>query len=259
MVGPRGIFKPAILPAMPLSVTTIPAVEGRPRPYEDEIQPDGLIRYRYRGTDPRHADNMRLRAAMENRKPLIYFHGVVPGRYLPIWPVYIVDDDPETLTFTISVDEALVPELLISPREGQELQRAYAIRLTRQRLHQVAFRERVLRAYHTTCAICRLRHGSLLDAAHILPDGHPRGAPVVPNGLALCKLHHSAFDQHMIGVKPDLRIVIRSDVLNEVDGPMLVHGLQGFQDKMLHVPASPRQRPDRDFLAERFELFRNAG
>src|SRR3989304_615457 len=45
-------------------------------------------------------------------------------------------------------------------------------------MHQQEFRQE--------CAICRLRHEELLDAAHILPDGHPRGEPVVPNGLALC-------------------------------------------------------------------------
>jgi hypothetical protein len=38
----------------------------------------------------------------------------------------------------------------------------------------------------------------LLDAAHILPDGHPKGEPVVPNGLALCKLHHAAFDRQRL-------------------------------------------------------------
>ena len=67
-----------------------------------------------------------------------------------------------------------------------------------------------------------------VDAAHILPDGHPRGAPIVPNGLALCTLHHAAFDRHVLGVRHDLRVEIRLDVLEEEDGPMLEHGLQGF-------------------------------
>jgi hypothetical protein len=59
----------------------------------------------------------------------------------------------------------------------------------------------VLRAYRDCCAVCRLRHEELLDAAHILPDGHPRGEPVVRNGLALCKLHHAAFDRHILGIR----------------------------------------------------------
>jgi putative restriction endonuclease len=45
----------------------------------------------------------------------------------------------------------------------------------------------VLQAYETRCALCQLRHGELLDAAHILPDTHPSGRPVVPNGLSLCR------------------------------------------------------------------------
>jgi putative restriction endonuclease len=44
LLGPQGIFKPAILSEMPLTIVTAPAVTGRPRPYDDEIAPDGRIR-----------------------------------------------------------------------------------------------------------------------------------------------------------------------------------------------------------------------
>jgi putative restriction endonuclease len=127
-----------------------------------------------------------------------------------------------------------------------------------RRLHQSSFRERVLRAYQQCCAICRLRHDELLEASHILPDGHPLGEPVVPNGLALCKLHHAAFDAYIIGVSPDLDVQVRLDILHEIDGPMLQHGLQGFQGRRIHVPRPDHLKPNRDFLAERFERFRRA-
>ena len=93
---------------------------------------------------------------------------------------------------------------------------------------------------------------------HILPDGHPLGEPVIPNGLALCKLHHAAFDRYLIGVTPDLEVTVRLDVLEEIDGPMLQHGLQGFQGRRIHVPRADRLKPNRDFLAERYALFRSA-
>jgi len=64
-----------------------------------------------------------------------------------------------------------------------EARRAYVTVVTQRRVHQQSFRERMLQAYQTQCAICRRRHDELLDAAHILPDGHPRGDPIVPNGL----------------------------------------------------------------------------
>ena len=61
--------------------------------------------------------------------------------------------------------------------------RSYAMREFRQRLHQNAFRERVLIAYRDQCALCRLRHRELLDAAHIIPDNEPGGEPVVKTVL----------------------------------------------------------------------------
>jgi putative restriction endonuclease len=261
LIGPQGIFKPAALPEVPLSITTVPEVEQRARPYEDEIGDDGLVRYRYRGSDPNHRDNAGLRLALQRGTPLVYLYGIVPGEYMPIWPVFIVGDDPTTLSFSVAVD--LKETLAVSPVEQSgavaEARRSYITRLTQQRLHQQGFRKRVLRAYQERCAVCGLRHSELLDAAHILPDGHPKGEPIVPNGLALCGLHHCAFDRSFLGIRPDLMIEIRADILRESDGPMLVHGLQGFQGVRIAVPGRTELQPDREFLAERYEMFRKTG
>ncbi|WFR74686.1 HNH endonuclease signature motif containing protein [Prescottella defluvii] len=59
-----------------------------------------------------------------------------------------------------------------------------------------------MRAYETRCAVCSLAHGSLLDAAHIVSDGHDAGIASVRNGLALCKIHHAAFDVRILGITP---------------------------------------------------------
>jgi putative restriction endonuclease len=108
--------------------------------------------------------------------------------------------------------------------------------------------------------VCRLRHSELLDAAHIVPDVDPRGLPVVRNGLALCKLHHAAFDRHIVGVRPDLVVEVRQDILDELDGPMLRHGLQDLHGhRLLVIPGRRDDRPDADLLAERYERFRAAG
>src|SRR6266852_2359712 len=232
LIGPQGIFKPAILPELPLTITTAPPVEHRERPYDDGFIDSGFLRYRYRGTDPHHRDNVGLRTAMQRQTPLIYLHGIVQGLYEAAWQL----NDPAALT----------------------ARRQYVTAVVRQRLHQRGFRQRVLRAYQQCCAICRLRHDELLEAAHILPDGHPLGEPVIPNGLALYKLHHAAFDSYIIGVTPDLEVKVRLDVLEEIDGPMLQHGLQGFQGRRIHVPRADHLKPNRDFLAERYALFRRA-
>ena len=139
LLGPQGIFKPRILAAIPLSITTVPVVEGESRPYDDAFGDDGLLRYRYRGTDPSHHENVGLRLAMQQQVPLIYFHGIVPGQYAPEWPVYIVGDDPERLTFTVSVDERAFASLGNVEVEQAAIRRRYVTRLFRQRLHQTAF------------------------------------------------------------------------------------------------------------------------
>ena len=258
LVGPQGIFKPAVLPEMPLTITTTPVELGRPRPYDDQLSEGGLLLYRYRGTDPGHRDNVSLRLAMQRQVPLIYLYGVVPGQYMPVWPVFIVGDNPAELSFRMAVDESdrAVPTLDAEAGMVAEVRRRYVTAVTQRRLHQQTFRQRVLRAYQDRCAVCRLRHTELLDAAHILPDTHPEGEPIVPNGLALCTLHHAAFDRHVIGVHPDLVVYLRRDILDDADGPMLRQGLQGFHGVRLHVPQPEALRPNQKFLAERFEVFR---
>jgi putative restriction endonuclease len=259
LIGPQGIFKPAVLTEIPLSIATAPVVEGRPRPYEDGLDDAGHLLYRYRGTDPRHRDNVGLRRAMEERVPLVYLFGVVKGEYLPAWPVYVVGDDPASLCFHIAVDdEDSLRTLGGAPSVVAEARRSYVTVVTLRRLHQATFRQRVLQAYQHRCAICRLKHAELLEAAHILPDGDPRGEPIVSNGLALCSLHHTAFDRNIFGIRPDLVIEVRKDILEESDGPMLRHGLQEIQGSRILAPRSESMRPNSEFLEVRYELFRKA-
>lgn len=258
LLGAQGIFKPKVLPEIPLTIMTAPPKRGQPPPYDDGLRPDGLLTYRYRGTNPNHHENVGLRLAMGREAPLIYLFGIVPGRYLPIWPVYVVGDDPRDFSFTVAVDDRRFASAELHD-VSKEIQRAYVTRVVVQRLHQRSFRERVLAAYREQCALCRLRHAELLDAAHIIPDTDARGKPIVPNGLALCKLHHAAFDRHILGIRPDLVIEVRHDILEEVDGPMLRWGLQAMHGRRLHAPRSRELRPREDFLEDRYERFLRAG
>ena len=255
LVSMQGIFKPRAC-ELPLSIRT--AVDG---PYDDRAGSEGRFLYAYRGTDPAHPDNVGLREAMRRRLPLVYFFGLLPGRYLPAWPVFVVGDDPGALTFTVQRDHVSVldrdiPTLPLSTSHDARVdeRRQYATRELQVRLHQRSFRERVLRAYRSRCALCRLRHQELLDAAHIVPDSEA-GPPTVANGLALCKLHHAAFDKMFVGVRPDGIIEVRRDILDERDGPMLLHGLKRLHETKLHAPRKTENRPDPAFLEIRYRRF----
>jgi len=136
--------------------------------------------------------------------------------------------------------------------------RAYATREARHRLHQQRFKLDVIRAYRHRCAICTLRERDLVQAAHIVPDAEPEGIAAVINGLALCAIHHLAYDRNLLGIDPDGAVHIAGRLLREIDGPMLRTGLQGFHGANITLPRRPEQRPDAVRLQTRFDRFLRA-
>jgi putative restriction endonuclease len=200
LVSPQGIFKPKEMP-YPLTITTTTK-----SPYEDKYE-NGILIYHYRGANPNHPDNLGLRDIYKRKLPIIYLKGIVPNKYMAIWPVFIIRDDLQKLSFQLVFDDVSEIERLKGQSsiisESDMGRRVYITATTKVRVHQRSFRERVLDAYRSQCSLCKIRHRELLDAAHIIPDEHPEGEPRVTNGISLCKLHHAAFDNMFIGITPD--------------------------------------------------------
>jgi len=186
-------------------------------------------------------------------------HEVSKGKYLLNWPVYIVEDNIQDLAFIVeaAAKSYSIYEDVDIVNEPNEVERRYATRLMIQRLHQSTFREMVLNAYRDHCAICSLKHRELLDAAHIIEDGN-MGRAAVTNGISLCKIHHAAFDNNIIGITPDYLIQVREDILHEIDGPMLKFGIQQMHGNKLILPKSLDSRPNKDWLEIRYTNFKNA-
>ncbi len=257
--GQRGIRVVRGLEAA-LSITTTYRRRPEDRPYEDEIGPDMYARYKWQGTNELDYDNQALKAAMKDT-PLIYFIGVEAGIYHAEYPVWVVGWEPEQHRAVIALTEDLRAqwgnEYTLDHPADLALRRRYAERMIRQRLHQPRFSRAVLRAYGHQCAACLLRHQKLLDAAHIREDSEG-GEPIVPNGVALCAIHHRAFDAQVLGIRPDYVLEIRRDVLEEQDGPTLRHSLQGIHHTKLVVPRQAAARPDPELLQERYIRFREA-
>lgn len=251
----KGIWNPSSY-AGTLTIVSDPDSE-----YDDGDHGDSLYRYSYEkrppGQDPRGGSNIKLREAMRLGLPIVMLRKIADGRFVPVMPVYVVKEEPEHRRFLLALDESL--RFLPDPAHLTEDQRRYVERVVRQRMHQPEFRSRVLGAYELKCAVCDLKKTPLLDAAHITADIATDGLPVVSNGLALCKIHHAAYDENILGISPDYVVHINDDVLTEVDGPMLKYGLQQMDRRRLWVPRRAAQQPDKDRLAQRFEAFRSAG
>jgi len=96
-----------------------------------------------------------------------------------------------------------------------------------------------------------------MDAAYFKPDAKPEGIPIVKNGISLCKLHHAAFDAYFLGIRPDYVIEIRKDLLDEEDGPMLIHGVKDLNNRKIILPSPGTLSPDRELLERRYEEFRS--
>jgi putative restriction endonuclease len=232
-----------------LSITT-----SHSSPYDDEEVPGGFL-YAYRAGAVDQPDNRALRAAFAAAAPIVYFVATRPGWYRPLYPCYVVEDDPAARRVLVA------PGRMVGPFDEREpvpldepLERAYGVREARVRLHQARFRGRVLVAYESRCAICRLKEMRLLDAAHIVGDLEAAGEPHVSNGLSLCPIHHRSFDQDLVGVSPDYTVRVSRRLLDDDDGPML-DLLKTFHEQAIVLPARRAWRPDRERLAVRYERF----
>ena len=259
----NGIFKPSQIKHGALSIKTVVPRTGRINIYNDYQSSDDYYRYALQAGDVHRGPNRYLWQSKELGQPFIYFHGISPGFYTALWPCFIYEikdlgsqhsycniyvglNDPQNHLPPLVDGHYSIPTTF---------ERRYAVRETRTRLHQSSFRQAVLTAYSNKCAMTGLPTTHLLDAAHIIPDADDRGEASIQNGIALSKLHHSAFDKYLIGIDGDLTIHISEEVMASSDGPLLELGIKDLHGKYLSIPEQEQLQPNRDFLTARFEAF----
>jgi putative restriction endonuclease len=265
LIGPfTGIWKIKALSDSAIAFSTKYVPDGRKRPYEDGEGPDGLQRYKWRGTDPNQSDNRALRRAMERHLPMLWLVGIgyVPGTETQLFdarfPVFLIGEEQSEHQFAVALeeDQKILPST--EPVAVQEIVKRYNERIVKARYHQPLFRARVIHAYEERCAVCRLPFTELLEAAHIRPDSQG-GSAKISNGMSLCKIHHGAYDADIIGISPDYKIHVKESVLATFDGPTLQYSIKEMDGEDLRqIPTETSSKPDRELLAERYEKFMRA-
>lgn len=126
--------------------------------------------------------------------------------------------DPDT------VDNFEIENTVAGPRKR-------AILMTWRLLRDRKFSKRVLNAYQHGCAMCGVQLG-LLDAAHILPVGHPNSTDRTSNGVALCALHHRAYDHSLVTFNEAFDILVSVERFAKLTASKRIGGEKGFRDAL---------------------------
>ena len=107
--------------------------------------------------------------------------------------------------------------------------RKTAIVSTKRSLRALDFNRRVLSAYAHQCAMCgtQLR---LVDGAHILPVAHGDSTDDTSNGVALCALHHRAYDRGLVAFEPTGKVTINEKLVKKLKDDHRAAGLAKFRE-----------------------------
>jgi len=115
------------------------------------------------------------------------------------------------------------------------------------------FRHRVKQYYDESCAVCgssrRTPEGSPeVEAAHIYPR-RENGRDHYRNGLALCRLHHWAFDSGWISATDDFEILVRHE-----EGRDESNEFEHLEGTQLNLPSNEDHQPHPKYLVKHRQL-----
>jgi putative restriction endonuclease len=133
---------------------------------------------------------------------------------------------------------------------GVAAPRQRAVIQTMRALRALDFRQRILDAYNNRCAVCEMQL-RLLDAAHILPVAEPDSTDETANGVALCALHHRAYDRALITFDSEYRVHLNDENVTGLKAAGLDGKLSAFSDalpEVISVPEEVTHRPRAVFV-----------
>ena len=133
-----------------------------------------------------------------------------------------------------------------------DYERREVIATIKRRYREYDFRHRVVTAYAATCAFCGVQL-RLVEAAHIIPVAADSSSDETRNGVALCALHHRAYDQNLISFDEQYRIEVSAAGVLRLNELGLTGGLAAFRSGLkdaIILPADVRDYPARRYIAE---------
>lgn len=161
-------------------------------------------------------------------------------------PIHNAGQDAQGVVLLATATPADEREFIDEPVDIRQTSRRYDLVETMRAYRDARFRPEVLRAYSYQCAVCGCAL-KLVDAAHVIPVSHPKSTDDITNGLALCRLHHGAYDNALLGIRSDYGIIVNSKAERRLHELHLDMGMGRFRaelPKTIRVPSSLEVRPD---------------
>ena len=115
------------------------------------------------------------------------------------------------------------------------------------RVNQSFFRSAILASYNNTCCITGINQPELLIAGHIRPWSLDEKNRLNPrNGIAINTLHDKAFENGLITINTNYRILISSILKKQSQNPFIEDAFLKYEGKSIFLPS--KFLPDLEFL-----------
>lgn len=128
--------------------------------------------------------------------------------------------------------------------------------IIKQRVNQSFFRSTVMSAYNFHCCISGVNIAELLEACHIVDWSQDERNRVNPkNGLCMNSFFHKAYDKHLLGITPDMRIVVSEELLQGSTEISFFNYLKTIDGKKILLP--DKFLPQKELLEIHYNKFIN--
>ncbi|NOT03658.1 MAG: HNH endonuclease [Anaerolineales bacterium] len=205
-----------------------------------QIREDALRKAYVNGFEPCDKGNKEVAIAFRPDFFVDYLQSLEP----------LHDFGQSTKDISVLSEVAQNPEINIANIQIQNVARKTTVVSVSKKLRDASFRKRVLTAYSFHCAVCGVQL-KLVEAAHIIPVNHDNGTDETRNGLALCALHHKAYDQALITIAENYSVQISRSRVSELQSQRMSDGLAKFSQDLrpiIILPPAISDRPHAEYI-----------
>lgn len=118
----------------------------------------------------------------------------------------------------------------------------------KRKARNAAFSNNIKELYEYRCAVCGIKRFNKkgnpeVEAAHIYPK-EKNGPDKLINGISLCKLHHWAFDNGLLSITDDYKVIVPTEINDDKN----YEDITKFRGQKILLPAKNQFKPHKLYL-----------